>query len=155
MLPKTKSRKKRGTTAAAIRANAKTIAIVVVLIVVFSGASFYLGLAAPRIIASKSFDFVGFPDINDFTNVTLSAPYTGVKISIHVAYVTDYWGFQVYDMYDNLVYSYLGYYAESHSSPFIAVPGGCKIFLQASSGSPWTDLEGHLTVVASGPPFII
>jgi hypothetical protein len=154
-LPKTKSRKKRGTMAAKIRANAKTIATVAVLIIVFSGASFYLGLAAPRVVVSKSFDFLGFPDVNYFANATLSPPFTGVKISIHVAYVTDYWSIQVYDINDNLVYSHLSYSPGSHSTSFITVAGECKILLQASSGSPWTDLEGHLTVVASGPPFII
>lgn len=149
-----KSRKKQRKTLTKIKANAKTIAVVIVLIVVFSGASFYLGMAAPRVAVSKTFALLGFPDISDFTNVTLTAPHTGVKITVNMTYVLDNWGIQVTDLNDNVVYSYVGYYAESHSTPFLTVPGGCKIQLVSSSGYPWNNLDGHLTVVASGPPFI-
>lgn len=153
-MAKTKSRKKRGKIATKIRANVKTIVIVFVLMVVIGGVSFYSGMAVPRVAVSKPFTLLGFPDISDFTNISLTAPHTGVKIFINVTLATEYWAIQVTDLNDNPVYSYSAYYEGIHSTPFLTVPGGCKIQLVSTSGYAWNDLRGYLLVVASGPPFI-
>jgi hypothetical protein len=152
---KSKSRTKTKTTSK-IRANARTIVIVVVLISIFSGLSFYLGMATPRSFV-KPIDLYAplAQTLDDITIVAYGPAHTGVKVTFEVTttsqnfelYITDINGAPI----GGLSGSGTGVYATTwHFSP-----GGCIVAIHMGSIMPTSmDLEGTLTITSSRFPFI-
>lgn len=152
---KSQSRTKKKTTSR-IRTNARTIIIVVILIAIFSGISFYLGMATPRsFVKPINYHATLSLSLDDYTTVVYGPAHTGVKITFQVTDASQNWAMDIRDINGVPVGVLSGSGTGVFSTVWLYSPGGCIIWLHMSSVFPTSiDLEGTLTITSSRFPFI-
>jgi hypothetical protein len=152
-----KKSKKKTSLSKRIRTNAKTIGIVAVVVAIFSGISFYLGMATPRsytvpIALSTSMGL----EVDQWITVSYGPAHTGIRVSFEVASNSDSWTLSIYKMdgtpLDSLS-STLGGMFETEN--WLYSPEGCRIYIRSSRIFPGSmNLDGTLTITSSRFPFI-
>ena len=155
-MSKRKSKKKQSFTKR-IRGNAKAIVIVAVVVTIFSGLSFYLGVATPRsytIPINLSSTMV--MEISYSASVNYAPAHTGVRISFEVTSNSHSWTLAINKMdgtpLDQLSGSVEGAFS---TDTWLYAPEGCRIYIRSSSTIPSSiSLDGTLTITSSRFPFI-
>lgn len=123
-----KKSKTRAKTSSRIRANARTIAFVAVLIAIFSGISFYMGMATPRSFV-KPIDLHGLMtlSLDDYTTVAYGPAHTGVKVTFQVTDASQSWDVTIADINGFPIGGLTGSGTGVYQSPWHYSPGGCVI----------------------------
>ena len=151
-----KKRKKKTPLSKRIRTNARSIVIVVVLISIFSGLSFYLGVATPRSY-TVPIALTGNMALSlEYTTVVGYAPHTGVRVTFDCTSNSHSWSVAIFssggDPLDQLSGSGTGIYS---TASWLYSPDECRILIRISGSIPSSmNLDGTLTITSSRFPFI-
>ncbi len=148
------SKSKKSKKQSRIRANARSIIIVVILITIFSGVSFYLGMATPRTFTTPV-NLSGFTlSLNDDITVIYGPAHTGIRITFQVTSQSHSWTLDIRDINGAPVGMLSDWGTGIFSTPWLYAPGGCIILIHSSSSSPTSmNLDGIL-IISSRFPFI-
>ena len=152
-----KSKKKSKSLSKRIRENTRTIVIVSILIGVFSGVSFYLGIATPHSFETPIALSTSMGLSVDQTFTVKYGSQTGIRITFEVTSNSHDWTLTFYQLDGTPVGSLSGTQSGTFSTDsWYYSPGGCIISIQSRSITFPTsiNLDGTVTVTSSRFPFI-
>ncbi|MFX1367626.1 MAG: hypothetical protein ACFFAY_03405 [Promethearchaeota archaeon] len=139
-----------------IRGNPKIIIAAIAVVAIFSGLSFYLGMATPHsfslpIVLSGSMTL----SLDYQTSATYGPFHTGVRVTFEVTDASHPWTLSVHDSDGNPVGSLSSSTAGLHETTWLYSPNGCTIWIHSTASVPAAmNLDGTLTITSSRFPFI-
>ena len=128
----------------------KRNAVIAIVVIVLVSAGVYFGLAYPFPVQSTPVSLTGILTQEDIPGV-INWPNAQMQVTIHLTSVTAIWGFEIRDAADNPIHAQGGIATSTTTitTPWLDITGSYTIIITCIG-----DLEGTVTVIARGWPFI-